>query len=196
LCRFHVILAFAQNVDGKHSRLSAILKGHHVIWTRANRFDSDCLPLADRHYNRRKVGSPQFVPPGRCLVLKAPGAVWVTSWPFAEFVRHAWPGAFVNSLFRKECDGLASDYIRDACAATRAEWSDIPTSGMITFIDPNEVTARKVRGRLCIGYAYFEAGFVHIGYTKAGLWAMQLTPDRFPLPVAANLAQPALEFTA
>jgi hypothetical protein len=44
-----------------------------MLWTRSQRFDKDCLPLADRHYNRQKPGSPQFVPPGRCVVLKAPG---------------------------------------------------------------------------------------------------------------------------
>ncbi len=40
-------------------------------WRLSNRADRDCLPLADRHYNRQKIGSPQFVPPGRCCVLKA-----------------------------------------------------------------------------------------------------------------------------
>lgn len=151
-----------------------------MIWNRSDRFDPDVLPLADRHYNRRKIGSSQFVPPGRCLVLKTEGALWVTSWPFAEYVRHAWPGAFVNSLFRKECAGQASALIRAACAATRAEWPDLPDLGMVTFIDPREVQPRKVRGRLCIAHSYFEAGFVHVGYTKAGLWTMQLKPEAFP----------------
>ena len=107
-----------------------------MIWSLSDRADPDCLPLADRHYNRQTPGSPQFVPPGRCLVLKAPEAVWVTSWPFAEYVKHAWAGAMVNSLFRKEGDGLASDYIRDACAVTRAHWPDLPALGMVTFVDP------------------------------------------------------------
>ena len=31
-------------------------------WSKAHRADRDCLPIADRHYNRQKVGSPQFVP--------------------------------------------------------------------------------------------------------------------------------------
>ena len=48
----------------------------------------DVLParrIAARHYNRQKIGTQQFVPPGRCYVLLAvPGpALWVTSWPFA-----------------------------------------------------------------------------------------------------------------
>lgn len=78
-----------------------------MMWAVSHRFDVRALPLADRHYNRRKVGSPQFVPPGRCVVLLTPAAdaLWVSSWPFAEYVRHAWPGAWVNSLFRREGGG-------------------------------------------------------------------------------------------
>jgi hypothetical protein len=111
----------------------------------------------------------------------------VTSWPFAEYVKHAWAGAFVNSLFRKECEGLASDYIRDALAATRAKWPEMPSLGLVTFIDPLAVKPRKVRGRQAIAESYFAAGFKHVGYTKAGLWAMQIEPSDFPP------AKPALD---
>src|SRR3990167_218200 len=99
-------------------------------WIRSHRADSEAAGVADRHYNRQTPGSPQFVPPGRCLVLKTAGAVWVTSWPFAEYVRHQWAGAFVNSLFRKECPGLASEFIREACAATRASPGRISRPGL------------------------------------------------------------------
>ena len=157
-----------------------------MVWTMSNRADKDCLPLADRHYNRQKPGTPQFVPPGRCVVLKAEGAVWVTSWPFAEYVKHQWAGAWINSLFRKECEGLASEYIRDALAATRAVWPVIPTLGLVTFIDPLHVKPRKIRGRLAIGESYFEAGFKHVGYTKAGLWVMQIQADDMPEAEAAK----------
>jgi hypothetical protein len=80
-------------------------------WRMSDRFHPAALPLADRHYNRQKIGSPQFVPPGRCLVLQTAdrSALWVTSWPYAQFVRHAWPGAWVNSLFRNEGNHLSSD---------------------------------------------------------------------------------------
>lgn len=162
-----------------------------MLWTVSHRADPDCLPLADQHYNRQKVGSPQFVPPGRCHVLKADGAVWVTSWPFAEYVKHSWAGAWTNSLFRKECEGKASEFIRDAVAATRAKW-DAPELGIVSFIDPNEVTPRKVRGRLCIAIAYFEAGWKHVGYTKAGLWVMQQLPHEMPDPEPAHKEQQEL----
>jgi hypothetical protein len=83
-------------------------------WRLSYRADPAALGLADRHYNRQKIGSPQFVPPGRCLVLLTAdrSALWVTSWPFAEHVKHAWAGAFVNSLFRNEGGHLSSDLIR------------------------------------------------------------------------------------
>jgi hypothetical protein len=67
------------------------------------------------------------------LISECGRAVWTTSWPFAEYVRHAWPGAWVNSLFRNEGDGLSSDLIRQAIAATRSEWPDIPVLGIVTF---------------------------------------------------------------
>lgn len=65
-----------------------------MIWRESHRFDTASLPLADRHYNRRKVGSPQFVPPGRCIVLRSTcnRALWVTSWPF-ERALHVLDGA-------------------------------------------------------------------------------------------------------
>lgn len=42
-----------------------------MIWSLSDRFDPRARGLADRHYNRQKPGTPQFVPPGRCLVLYA-----------------------------------------------------------------------------------------------------------------------------
>jgi hypothetical protein len=164
-----------------------------MLWTLSDRADPDCLPLADRHYNRQKPGSPQFVPPGRCVVLKARSAVWVTSWPYAEFVKHKWAGAWINSLFRKECEGLASAFIVDAVAATRAIWPEVPPKGLVSFIDPLEVKSRKIRGRIAIGESYFEAGFVHVGYTQKGLWAMQLFPSAMPEPRRARSGLTLLE---
>jgi hypothetical protein len=64
-----------------------------VRWHVSDRADPSGAKLADRHYNRQKVGAKQFVPPGRCIVLVIPHvALWVTSWPFAEYVKHAWGG--------------------------------------------------------------------------------------------------------
>ncbi len=63
-------------------------------WRLSYRADPRALPLADRHYSRKTPGSPQFVPPGRSLVLLTDDAdaLWVTSWPYAQYVQHAWGG--------------------------------------------------------------------------------------------------------
>jgi hypothetical protein len=154
-----------------------------MMWARSHRFDPRALPLADKHYNRRKVGSPQFVPPGRCYVLltEPADALWVTSWPFAAFVRHAWPGAWVNSLFRNESSHLSSDLIRQAVAATRHQWGDPPPLGLVTFVD-----ADKTRQKRDPGYCYLMAGFHRADppFTKGGLHALQLDPADFPEPLA------------
>jgi len=70
-------------------------------WKMSYRASPTAVKIADKHYNRQKPGTPQFVPPGRCLVFLTLDhtALWVTSWPFAEYVKHDWAGAWVNSLF-------------------------------------------------------------------------------------------------
>lgn len=153
-----------------------------MMWTLSYRADQAARVITDRHYNRQKVGAVQFAPPGRCLVLRDHHCVWITSWPFAEFVRHAWAGAWINSLFRKECGGSASIAIRQAVAATRWRWPEVPPLGMVTFVDPQRVPGVVRRGKRIFGYSYLKAGFEHVGFTKGGLWAWQLLPDRMPSP--------------
>lgn len=48
---------------------------------------------------------------------------------------------------------------------------------MVSFIDPAKVQPRPIRGRKTWGHSWFEAGFSHVGYTKAGLWTFQMLPD-------------------
>lgn len=151
-----------------------------MMWTLSYRADPESRLIADRHYNRQKIGAPQFVPPGRCLVLRDTHALFVTSWPFAEFVKHVWAGAWINSLFRKECGGQASIAIRQAVAATRWRWPDVPALGMVSFVDSKKVPGVKRRGKTIFGYCYLKAGFKHVGFTKAGLWAWQLLPVDMP----------------
>lgn len=155
-------------------------------WQLSHRADKEALSLADRHYNRQKVGSPQFVPPGRCVVLLTAcrRAVWVTSWPFGEYVRHAWAGAWVNSLFRNEGGGvgLSSELIREAISATLSVWPEPPTLGMVTFVDADKTRRKRDPGR-----CYRRAGFKHVGFTAGGLWAFQMLPSEMPEPEAAGV---------
>lgn len=154
-------------------------------WFVSHRADPAACLIADRHYNRQKIGSPQFVPPGRCLVLRAETetgvALWTTSWPFSEYVKHAWAGAWVCSLFRNEGAGRASDLIRTAVAATRYYYGDPPALGMITFVD-----RLKTRPKADAGHCYIIAGFRPCGHTKGGLVALQMLPDRMPAAAPAQ----------
>lgn len=155
--------------------------GGGVRWEVSHRADATVVPLADRHYNRQKIGSPQFAPPGRCLVLATPerDAFWITSWPFAEYVRHAWAGAWVCSAFRNESPHLSSDLIRDAVAASRWRWPEVPELGMVTFVSTKHVRKKRDWGR-----CYRKAGFRPCGFTKGGLVALQLMPCDMPAPSA------------
>jgi hypothetical protein len=154
-----------------------------VTWRLSHRYDRVALPMANRHYNRQTPDSPQFVKPGRNVVLIQPGALWVSSWQ--EHVRHAWPGAWENSLFRKESAGRASDMIREAIACTRFYWT-APPEGLITFVDPEHVPPTMVRGKPIYGYCYMKAGFTHVGFSKRGLWCWHLAPEAMP-PARAPL---------
>lgn len=151
-------------------------------WRLSHRFDPRALPMADAHYNRQKPGTPQFVPPGRCIVLLAENAdaLWVSSWPFAEFVKHAWAGAWVCTMFRNESSVLSSTLITEAVAITRGIWGKPPSLGMVTFVDRTKVRKKRDWGR-----CYRRAGFEPCGFTKGGLVALSLNPERMPEPMVA-----------
>ena len=145
--------------------------------------------LADRHYSRKTPGADQFTPPGRKLVLITPAedAFWVTSYPFAEYVRHAWPGALLCSAFRNEGPTLSSDLVRAAVACTRWKWPEIPELGMVTFVD-----TAKVRKKRDFGRCFRKAGFTPAGYTKGGHFVLQLLPGDFPAAEAPATRQKTL----
>lgn len=140
-----------------------------TYWKLSHRADPEARVIADRHYNRQKIGTPQFVPPGRCMVLKREGCFWVTSFPFAQYVKHEWAGAWVCSAFRRERGPLASDLIKEAVALTvqfhlnKPSWvkDALPALGMVTFIDE-----AKVRDKPDFGRCYKLAGFEVVGRTK------------------------------
>lgn len=162
-----------------------------MIWQQSHRADPLALPLADRHYNRQKPGSPQFVPPGSCLVLATPNydAIWVTSFPMAEYVKHAWAGAWMCSMFRNESQYKASDLIRSAVAATRWFYGEPPPQGMVTFIDPRHVKPTMVHGTPTYGWTWLRVGFRYVGKTQGGLLAFQLLPKDMPPAEPFNDAQ-------
>lgn len=176
-------------------------------WTLSHSSDAEARKIADRHYNRQKIGSQRFVPPGRCVTLLSRDgrALWVTSWPYAAYVRHAWAGAWINSLFRNESDALSSLMIAEALAVTRSIWPKIPDLGCVTFIDTGKTRRKRDPGR-----CYLRAGFqpaycpIHAyldlilpncaacqSRTKAGLVAVQMMPSDVPEPILPSNTRPS-----
>ena len=88
------------------------------------------------------------------------------------------------SAFRNEARELhlSSELIVEAVAATRAFFGEPPALGMVTFVDPKKTHRKRDPGR-----CYRKAGFEHVGFTKAGLYALQLLPENMP---AAEGAKP------
>jgi len=161
-------------------------------WWQSYRADPRARSLADRHYNRQVVGARQFVPPGRCVVLltAAADALWITSWPQAAYVQHAWAGAWICSAFRNESAALSSGLITAAEAATRAVFGDPPPLGFVTFVDPRHVRRKRDPGR-----CFRRAGWTHVGYTvEHRLWVYQHAPAAIPPALPAQVWAPRLDF--
>lgn len=169
-----------------------------MTWRLSHRADPEARAYADEHYNRQSKGSPHFAPPGRCLVLVQRGAFWITSYPFAEYVHHYWPGAWVCSAYRRESgEEGASAQILAALSVTRWRWpppsvsawkvtrrhdrSDIEAIRicMVTFVDATRVRRKRDPGR-----CFRRAGFVDVGGTKGGLAALGLPVDACPAAAA------------
>lgn len=165
-------------------------------WRLSHRADPVANRIAKRHYNCQSPNSAQFVKPGSCLVLLAGPALWVSSAPYARFVKHAWAGAWECSTFRNEGALIGSELIREAVAATLHHYGEPPALGMITFINPRRVTGyfvRTTRGReLRWGYSFWKAGFEFCGWTKGGLYAMQMLPSAMPAPAPPRGSQSSL----
>lgn len=190
-------------------------------WFLSDRADPAARFLADRHYNRQKVGSKQFVPPGPCLVLltEHADAFWVTSYPFAEYVKHRWAGAWVCSAFRNERgSGTAlipdlvgrppsSELVTSAIAATAARWTlppavpswivlrRLPDRTLIERADIAMVTfidRAEVRRKRDPGRCFLKAGFEDAGDTRGGLRALVLRTERVPTPASARTRQASL----
>jgi len=109
-------------------------------WYLTYRADPRANAVAKRHYTCQSPVSDQFVKPGRCIVLLTlhGDALWVTSYPDAQYVKHAWAGAWECSCFRNENqynrknkDGyLSNRLITEAVAVTRwyaaVYWNELP----------------------------------------------------------------------
>jgi hypothetical protein len=128
------------------------------VWQIRNRFDGAAADLADRHYSREKVGSPQVGGPGFVLILVTPceRACWISKRHSVETMSarvtaDGFPDAYRCSLFRNEGAGLASFLIREAVELTEQIWGIAPE--WVTYVDRAAVASRNP------GYCFRMAGW-------------------------------------
>jgi len=166
-------------------------------WALTNRVDARVRALADRHYSRKTPGAEQFAPPGWVVVLVTPdgSAGWVSLRQRAEFVDHQWPGAWLCSLFRNERPDrdLSSELITEALAATRAEWGEPSAQGVVTFVDPERVRAKRDPGRCFRRAGFREVARIAPSHGRGPRVVLQLGAAQCPAAAPAVGAQLPLE---
>lgn len=120
--------------------------------TRTKKCDPECARLADSHYSRQKVGSHQFMPPGRTIVLRDNEGTVVFGWLWQE-KRDDGQEGYNCSIFRNESIRRASDVILEAERFAIKEWGP---NRMFTYIDPKKVKKSRTPGRcfLKAGWRY------------------------------------------
>jgi hypothetical protein len=117
------------------------------VWQLAHKAHPDCAALADRHYSRRKVGSPQFMPPGQTIVLGAPNAVFGWWRPEPGVMAINGLDGWTCTIFRNESDLLSSALI----LAAEAFIVECGPDGLMTYIHDRKI--RSVNPGCCFKMA-------------------------------------------
>lgn len=116
--------------------------------------------LADRHYSRRTVGSPQFMPPGQTLVLMTPAGDAVFGWwrPHPDSGLKALNGldGWTCTIFRNESKRLSSALILEAEEELRRR-HDCGPDGLITYVWDKKLRSTNP------GFCFKLAGWVVTG---------------------------------
>jgi hypothetical protein len=107
-------------------------------WELTHKADKRGAALADRHYSRRTVGSPQFMPPGDTIVLVTPDGLAVWGWwrphPRSGIVAMNGLDGWTCSIFRNEGPHLSSDLVLAAETALVESGRGCGPDGMLTYV--------------------------------------------------------------
>jgi hypothetical protein len=141
------------------------------FWIRTDKFDPACAALADRHYSRRTIGSPQFMPPGETIVLKTRDERAVFGWwrPHPSSGIKAMNGldGWTCTIFRNESQTLSSMLVLAAEAALLEAHVSCGPDGLITYVFDSRV--RSINPGCC----FQKAGWRRTGRSADGkktLW--------------------------
>jgi hypothetical protein len=131
-------------------------------WLRVTKFDTRACALADRHYSRRKIGSPQFMPPGQTIVMITVDEAAVFGWwrpdPSSGIVAMNGLDGWTCTIFRNESPYyLSSELILDAETAIDEFGYSCGPDGLLTYVWDKKVKSENP------GYCFKKAGWRAIG---------------------------------
>lgn len=136
-------------------------------WARITKFDPAAAYLADGHYSRRTIGSPQFVPPGQtvCLLTRDQRAVFGWWRPHPDSGLKAMNGldGWTCTIFRNLSSVRSSELILDAELALYSLGVTCGPDGFITYVYDQKVLTRHGRGRATAGWCFRKAGYATTG---------------------------------
>lgn len=130
----------------------------HWLLSESGAFDDVGRALADAHYSRRKVGAPQFMPPGQrfALISRDMRSVW--GWwrphPSAGITPMNGLDGWTCVIFRRTGGVMASELVLDAELAIGALGHDCGPDGLLTYVWDRKIQSRNP------GYCYKRAGWV------------------------------------
>jgi len=135
-----------------------------MIWERVTKFDRRACALADRHYSRRKIGAPQFMPPGETIVLLSHDARAVWGWwrPHPSSGLKAMNGldGWTCTIFRNESSTLSSLMVIAAEEFLLSLRVTIGPDGLLTYVWDSKVQSSNP------GYCFKIAGWQAVGRSK------------------------------
>ena len=134
-------------------------------WAVSHKADKNGAKLADGHYSRRKIGAPQFMPPGDTLVLIRPNGVfgWWRPHPRSGIKAMNGLDGWTCSIFRlvDGAEGEASDLILEAERELARSGKGCGPDGMLTYVWPAKVESENP------GYCFKNAGWHTAGRRHA-----------------------------
>lgn len=134
-------------------------------FTRTTKFDPRGARLADGHYSRRTIGSPQFMPPGETIVLITPDGLALFGWwrPHPGSGLRAMNGldGWTCTIFRNTGPTLSSRLILDAELWIYGIVSaPVGPDGLLTYVwDKKVVTHARRSKNSRIGECFLRAGW-------------------------------------
>jgi len=137
-----------------------------VRWQQVTKFDKRACALADRHYSRRKIGSPQFMPPGQTIVLLSLDEKAVWGWwrphPSSGIKQMNNLDGWTCTIFRNESEIRSSELILEAEVFLYSTGESIGPDGLLTYVWDKKIASCNP------GYCFKKAGWMAVGRSADG----------------------------